>query len=79
MHRSIRNIRESARESKKNDGMRSSYYVTQPNEDAGTLGTWGTVLAIMSTIVGGGMVSIPWAFKQSGFFIGIAVSLMASA
>jgi hypothetical protein len=31
-------------------------------EGHGTLGTWGTVFAIMSTIVGGGLVSIPWAF-----------------
>ena len=29
----------------------------------GTLGTWGTVFAIISTIVGGGIVSIPWAFS----------------
>jgi amino acid permease len=29
--------------------------------EVGTLGTWGTVLAILSTIVGGGMLGIPWA------------------
>jgi amino acid permease len=32
----------------------------------------------MSTIVGGGMVSIPWAFYQSGIIIGLVVSVLAS-
>ena len=46
--------------------------------DVGTLGTWGTVLAIMSTIVGGGMLGIPWACFNCGFYLTIAFGFMAS-
>jgi hypothetical protein len=48
-------------------------------EEVGTLSTITTVLAIMSTIVGGGMVSIPWAFYNTGFYLAIIISIFASA
>ena len=47
--------------------------------EVGTLGTWGTVLAILSTIVGGGMLGIPWACFQCGFYLAIAFGILASA
>ena len=33
----------------------------------------------MSTIVGGGMVSIPWAFYNTGFYLALTFSVFASA
>jgi amino acid permease len=44
----------------------------------GNLGLWGTVFAIMSTIIGGGMLSLPWAFFQSGIYFAIIFSIFAS-
>jgi hypothetical protein len=42
------------------------------------LGIWGTVFAIMSTVIGGGIVGIPWAFYHCGFYLAIAISILAS-
>ena len=47
-------------------------------QEHGTLGLWSTVFAIMSTIIGGGMLSLPWAFYQSGIYFAIVFSLFAS-
>lgn len=44
----------------------------------GELGTWGAVFGILSTIIGGGLVAIPWAFYSCGFPIAIFL-LMLSA
>jgi amino acid permease len=45
---------------------------------ASGLGTWGIVFAIMSTIVGGGMLSIPWAYYKSGIVLSIGFSILTS-
>lgn len=45
----------------------------------GKLGNWGSVFAILSTIIGGGMVSIPWAFYCCGFPIAMLLLLFSSA
>mmetsp|Transcript_32095 Transcript_32095/g.49074 ORF Transcript_32095/g.49074 Transcript_32095/m.49074 type:complete len:227 (+) Transcript_32095:17-697(+) len=50
--------------------MRSFFKHGEPHS-AGTLGTWGTVLGILSTVVGGGIVSIPYSFYQCGFVFAI--------
>ena len=38
-----------------------SFYQENSPETPGTLTTSGAVLGIISTILGGGMISIPWA------------------
>jgi len=38
-----------------------SFYHENDSETPGTLTTSGAVLGIISTILGGGMVGIPWA------------------
>jgi len=38
-----------------------SFYEANSPETPGTLTTSGAVLGIISTILGGGMISIPWA------------------
>ena len=48
----------------------------KPHE--GTLGTWGTIFAFMSTVVGGGIVSIPWSMYQTGFPQGMLLSVFAT-
>lgn len=48
------------------------------SEDVEGLGTWGIVFGIMSTIVGGGMLSIPWAFYKSGIVLSIVFSVLTS-
>ena len=35
----------------------------------------GTALAIISTIMGGGIVSIPFAFAVAGVYVGLTVQL----
>ena len=54
-----------------------SYYKESLSEH-GVLGMSGVVLAIMSTILGGGMVSIPWATFQVGLIPTIGVAAFAS-
>ena len=65
--------------SQKSKSSSKSFFSTLPPGVPGTLTTFTTVLAIMSTIVGGGMVSIPWAFYNSGFYLAILFSIFASA
>ena len=40
------------------------------------LSNFGATLAFISTIIGGGIVSIPYAFICSGFSVGIIVNLV---
>jgi len=48
-----------------------SFFKHAPHDDIGSLGTWGTVLGILSTVVGGGIVSIPWSFYQCGIILAV--------
>jgi hypothetical protein len=77
MHESILKSRRSLKKSARSI-LASSYY-TINEAGGGTLGLWGTVLGIMSTIVGGGMVGVPWAFLNCGFVLAAIFSLLASA
>ena len=43
---------------------------------AGKNGVGGTALAIISTIMGGGIVSIPYAYAVAGFGTGIAIQVI---
>jgi len=56
--------------------MRSTSFYQHNVVGEGTLGIWGTVFAIMSTIVGGGMVSLPWAFLQMGIYLAVGYLLL---
>ena len=56
--------------------IRESYY--REHAGPGTLGLWGTVFAILSTIVGGGMVSLPWATYYCGFVVMIVASVVTA-
>jgi len=47
--------------------------------EEGELDTWGALLAILSTIIGGGMVSFPWAVYTCGIPVGILILLMSCA
>lgn len=47
-------------------------------EGHGTLGLWGVVFAIISTIVGGGILSIPWAIKTCGLALGIIIAALSA-
>ena len=42
-------------------------------DQEGTNGVAGTALAIISTIMGGGIVSIPYAYAVEGIIVGITV------
>ena len=42
-------------------------------------GLWGGVFAILSTVIGGGMVAIPWAYHQVGYYLAVLMSFMAGA
>ena len=42
-------------------------------EVAGRNGMWGTTLAIISTIMGGGIVSIPYAYSVAGIGVGVSI------
>ena len=75
--KSRRSLKKSVRSAK--SLLASSYYTINNDEMGGTLGLWGTVLGIMSTIVGGGMVGVPWAFLNCGFILAGIFSLLASA
>jgi len=50
------------------------YQTNQPNKpDEVKNSVIGAFLALISTIIGGGIISIPYAFAASGFFVGLAV------
>ena len=55
---------ESRRQSQKSlkGSFRAGSILYLDDYEHGTLGTWGTVLAILSTVVGGGLVGIPFGF-----------------
>jgi amino acid permease len=55
-----------------------SFFAENSPETPGTLTTSGAVLGIISTILGGGMVGIPWAIYSQGFVLGIGVSAFAA-
>ena len=44
----------------------------------GKLGVWATVLSIMSTVIGGGIVCIPWATFQCGLVFTMLLCVLAS-
>lgn len=44
----------------------------------GKLGVWGTVLSLMSTVIGGGIVCIPWATYQCGLVVTVLLCCMAA-
>lgn len=59
-HLLVKQARSSVKRSMRESLAKGSFY--QENRDGhGSLATSGVVFAIMSTIVGGGIVSIPWA------------------
>lgn len=41
------------------------------------MSVWGTGFAFISTIIGGGIVSLPYAYVAAGFLPGICVHLFA--
>ena len=45
-------------------------------ERAGRNGVCGTALAIISTIMGGGIVSIPYAYAVAGVTVGISIQVL---
>jgi amino acid permease len=54
-------------------------FFQENNPDApGTLTLFGAILGIISTILGGGMVSIPFAFYSQGIVIGACFSIFAA-
>ena len=55
-----------------------SFFQENPNPDHGVLGMSGVVLAIMSTILGGGMMAIPHATLTVGLIPTIGVAAFAS-
>ena len=57
---------------------RTSVLVDKNGEVPGTLTTFGGILAIVSTILGGGLVAVPFAFYCAGLQIGILVSIFGS-
>jgi len=56
-----------------------SFYEAAPPDSEGTLTTSGAVLGIISTILGGGMIAIPFAIYNAGFALGLAISAFAAA
>ena len=46
----------------------------QPKND-GRNGMAGTALAIISTIMGGGIVSIPYAYSVAGVWVGVGIQV----
>lgn len=48
------------------------------SEGKGSLTTSGAVFAIISTVVGAGMVAVPFAFYQIGLYAGIGISIAQS-
>jgi len=56
-----------------------SFYESAPVGSEGTLTVSGAVLGIISTILGGGMIAVPFAIYNAGFALGIAISAFAAA
>jgi len=42
------------------------------------LSVWGATLAFISTIIGGGIVGLPFSFSQAGIPLGIGLNILAS-
>ena len=57
---------------------RSSERTNTDGDFPGTLTTSGAVFGILSTILGGGIVGIPFSFYSLGLIIGIFVAVFAS-
>jgi len=55
-----------------------SFYETAPTGSEGTLTTAGAVLGIISTILGGGMIAVPFAIYNAGFVLGFVISAFAA-
>ena len=55
-----------------------SFYDEAPPNTQGTLTTSGAVLGIISTILGGGMIAIPFAIYCAGFGLGICILAFAA-
>ena len=55
-----------------------SFYEEAPPNSEGTLTTFGAVLGIISTILGGGMIAIPFAIYCAGFGLGLCISAFAA-
>ena len=60
-----------------NVGTKSFFQEADP-ETPGTLTTSGAILGIISTILGGGMVGLPWAIYSQGFILGIVICAFTS-
>ena len=43
------------------------------DQKSGRNGLWGTTLAVISTIMGGGIVSVPYAYAVGGMGMGITI------
>ena len=56
-----------------------SFYEANVPGTEGTLTTSGAVLGIISTILGGGMIAIPFAIYNAGFALGFVISAFAAA
>ena len=54
-----------------------SFYESATPGSEGTLTIAGGVLGIFSTILGGGMIAIPFAIYNAGFALGVVISAFA--
>lgn len=53
----------------------------EPDKDGeipGTLTMFGVVLGIVSTVLGGGIVAIPYSFYSVGISLGMVISIFSS-
>ena len=50
----------------------------EDDEESGTLTTSGAIFGIISTILGGGIVGLPFSFYSCGLYFGISIAIIAS-